>query len=298
MAGRLNVGNIACCLCGVPTSANRAYQGMCAACTATQVDITSGIVRSVEIDMCSQCDRFFRNPGWVKARLESAELMALCLRKLCGLKHVRLVDASWVWTEHHSRRLRIKLTVACDLVGASGSAYMTCLQQSIVVEYVVKTRNCDACNKLATHDTWGAKVQVRQKADHPRTLLALEQHMLKHSKSRAALLEVKREGGGLDFFFLRRKVRTQALHSPHSNLTLAHGPHSNFYFLRWQDAHRFRPTLTFNWPRSNFYFLRWQDAHRFAMGVCSLAPCKCVSNSNTPFSDANSPCSNATRPYL
>ena len=48
-------------------------------------------------------------------------------------------------------------------------------------------------------------MQVRQKADHPRTLLALEQHMLKHDKARAALREVKREGGGLDFFFGRRQ---------------------------------------------------------------------------------------------
>jgi nonsense-mediated mRNA decay protein 3 len=128
-----------------------------------------------------------------------------CLRKLRGLKHVRLVDASWVWTEHHSRRLRLKLTVARDMAGASGAAYMTCLQQSLLVEYVVRTRNCDACNKIAAKDTWSAKVQVRQRAEHPRTLLALEQHMTKHKKSRVALREVKREGDGLDFYFGRRQ---------------------------------------------------------------------------------------------
>ena len=38
----LHVGNIACCLCGVPTSASTAYEGMCATCTGSQVDITSG----------------------------------------------------------------------------------------------------------------------------------------------------------------------------------------------------------------------------------------------------------------
>ena len=201
----LHVGNIACCLCGVPTSASTAYEGMCATCTGSQVDITSGIERSVEIEMCKGCERWFRNPGWAVAQLESAELLTLCLRKLRGLKHVRLVDAAWIWTEHHSRRLRVKLTVARDLVGASGSTYVTCLQQSLVVEYVVRTRNCDACNKVAAKDTWQAKVQVRQKTEHPRTLLALEQHMLKHQKSRVALREVKRVGDGLDFIFGRRQ---------------------------------------------------------------------------------------------
>lgn len=162
-----------------------------------------------------------------------------CLRKLRGLKHVRLVDASWVWTEHHSRRLRLKLTVARDLAGASGAAYMTCLQQSAVVEYTVHTRNCDACNKIAAKDTWSAKVQVRQRADHPRTLLALEQHMTKHQKSRVALREVKREGDGLDFYFGRR-----------------------------------------------------QDAHRFALGVCSLAPCRCKASSSLVAANARTGTSN------
>jgi len=33
------------------------------------------------------------------------------LKKLKGLNKVKLVDASWVWTEPHSRRLKVKLTV-------------------------------------------------------------------------------------------------------------------------------------------------------------------------------------------
>ena len=45
----------------------------------------------------------------------------------------------------------------------------------MVVEFFVKTRNCDGCNKVAAKDTWQAKVQLRQRAEHPRTLLAIEQ---------------------------------------------------------------------------------------------------------------------------
>ena len=43
----------------------------------------------------------------------------------------------------------------------------------VVVEFTVRTRNCDGCNKTAAKDTWQAKVQVRQRAEHPRTLLAM-----------------------------------------------------------------------------------------------------------------------------
>jgi nonsense-mediated mRNA decay protein 3 len=43
--------------------------------------------------------------------LESKELLSFCLRRVRGLNKVRLVDASFVWTEPHSRRLKLKLTV-------------------------------------------------------------------------------------------------------------------------------------------------------------------------------------------
>jgi NMD protein affecting ribosome stability and mRNA decay len=33
------------------------------------------------------------------------------LKKIKGLNKVKLIDASWVWTEPHSRRLKVKLTV-------------------------------------------------------------------------------------------------------------------------------------------------------------------------------------------
>ena len=43
--------------------------------------------------------------------LESRELLALCLKKVKGLGKVKLVDAGFVWTEPHSKRIKVKLTV-------------------------------------------------------------------------------------------------------------------------------------------------------------------------------------------
>jgi hypothetical protein len=45
------------------------------------------------------------------ARPESQELLAICLKKLKGLNKVRLIDAHFIWTEPHSKRLRISLTI-------------------------------------------------------------------------------------------------------------------------------------------------------------------------------------------
>ncbi len=44
--------------------------------------------------------------------LESREMLALCLSRIRGLnKDVKLIDAGFIWTEPHSRRIKVKLKV-------------------------------------------------------------------------------------------------------------------------------------------------------------------------------------------
>ena len=54
---------------------------------------------------------FFRylNPPayWVTCTLESRELMALCLKRLKNLSKMKLIDANFVWTEPHSKRIKV-----------------------------------------------------------------------------------------------------------------------------------------------------------------------------------------------
>lgn len=56
--------------------------------------------------------RYLQPPNrWMHAELDSPELLAICLKQVRGLNKVRLIDAHFLWTEPHSKRLRIKLTV-------------------------------------------------------------------------------------------------------------------------------------------------------------------------------------------
>ena len=48
---------------------------------------------------------------WTIAEPESRELLAICLKKLKGLSKVRLIDAGFIWTEPHSKRIKVKLTI-------------------------------------------------------------------------------------------------------------------------------------------------------------------------------------------
>lgn len=106
--------------------------------------------------------------------LESKELMTICLRKVVGLSKVKLTDAVWIWTEPHSMRLKIKLTVQKEVVNGA------VLQQAAVVEFIIRNQQCKACEAAFAQGNWHAVVQVRQRVSHKRTFFFLEQLILKH----------------------------------------------------------------------------------------------------------------------
>jgi len=85
---------------------------MCINCIRSEVDITEGIPKQATIHFCKGCDRYLQPPNaWIVAELESRQLLTLCIKKLKGLTKVRLVDAGFIWTEPHSRRIKVKLTI-------------------------------------------------------------------------------------------------------------------------------------------------------------------------------------------
>jgi 60S ribosomal export protein NMD3 len=189
---------ILCCLCGLAIKPNAS--NMCINCLKNQVDITDGVSKQVNIFSCRGCGRY-QKPPWVNAEWESSELMALCLKKIKGLnKDVKLVDARFVYTEPHSKRIKISLTVQKEV-------NHSILQQSFEVEFVVQNLQCRDCERSYTEHTWNAVVQVRQKVKHKRTFFYLEQLILKNNAAERAT-NIKEMTDGLDFFFDNRNAAT------------------------------------------------------------------------------------------
>ena len=171
---------------------------MCVNCIRSDVDISDGIPKQATIHFCKGCDRYLQPPSiWIKAELESRELLALCLKKLRGLSKVRLVDAGFIWTEPHSRRIKVKLTIQKEVLAA------TILQQVFVVEYIVAGQYCEDCARVDAQLTWKAVVQLRQKVTHKRTFLWLEQLILKHNAHKDTN-SIKEFRDGLDFYYSQR----------------------------------------------------------------------------------------------
>ncbi|KAJ2396722.1 ribosome-binding protein [Coemansia sp. RSA 2559] len=187
---------ILCCECGTAIPPNPA--NMCVNCVRSIVDITEGIPKHATIHWCKNCERYLQPPAtWMLCDLESRELLALCLKKLKGLTKVRLIDAGFIWTEPHSRRIKVKLTIQKEVFAA------TILQQAFEVEYVVASMMCPDCTRVMAQNMWKAMVQVRQKVDHQRTFFYLEQLILKHN-AHADTINIKEVKGGLDFHFAQR----------------------------------------------------------------------------------------------
>ena len=150
------------------------------------------------MSFCRNCERFLSPPAsWTIARPESQELLAICLKKLKGLNKVRLTEAHFIWTEPHSKRLRVSLTIQKEVLTA------TILEQIFEIEFLVQYGQCPDCTKLAAKNTWKALVQVRQKVPHKRTFLFLEQLILKHGAQKDTI-SVKEVKDGLDFFYSSR----------------------------------------------------------------------------------------------
>ncbi|KAI0918272.1 hypothetical protein AcV5_002298 [Taiwanofungus camphoratus] len=190
------VHRVLCADCGTPIVPNSA--NLCVACLRNTVDITEGIPKQASISFCRNCERFLSPPTtWAIVRPESQELLAICLRKLKGLNKVRLTEAHFIWTEPHSKRLRVSLTIQKEVLTS------TILEQVFEIEFLVQHGQCPDCTKLAAKNTWKALVQVRQKVPHKRTFLFLEQLILKHGAQKDTI-SVKEVRDGLDFFYSQR----------------------------------------------------------------------------------------------
>ena len=189
----LTYSKIVCCICGITMDANS--EGICEACAKKNIDITTGITKVGVVTYCRTCERYKR-PPWMKIEKESQDMMNLCLSKLKGLNKVQLIDSSFVWTEPHSKEIKIKVTIQKEI-------NKSLLSTSFIAEFKEDWTQCEDCKKTFTPHIWRAVVQLRQKVNHKRTFLFLEQVILKH-KAQAKALSIKEHPEGVDFYFANR----------------------------------------------------------------------------------------------
>jgi len=215
---------IPCCLCGTLIHPNDANQ--CGTCLAQQFDLKSILQRgpgggTLTINQCRECRRYEQTPNFYAHHdPESPTLLAVLLKKIPALSSsssnyhkddnnisMKLIDSCWIWTEPHSMRFKLRLTVHADV----SEPYVK-VQQRLPVEFLVKWGQCPDCNRNYTNRTWHAIVQVRQKRDGGSNvggggcggLEKLEHAIAKDHNIRKQILRVDTVRNGFDFYFLHQ----------------------------------------------------------------------------------------------
>lgn len=200
-------------------------------CIQSKIDITQDLSKQCLLQFCGKCERYLQPPTtWITASLESRQLLAICLKRIKGLNKVNLVDAGFIWTEPHSKRLKVKLSVQKDIQGAL-------LQQTTIIDFQIVNQICEDCQRVEAKDFWKCVVQVRQRAQHKKTFFYLEQMILKlnaHHKT----VSIKQATDGIDFFYAlqpdaRKLVDFLLSAAPcryeTSKRLISHDIHSNVY---------------------------------------------------------------------
>ncbi|KAL6523662.1 hypothetical protein OROGR_017265 [Orobanche gracilis] len=234
----MTIGSVLCCKCGIPMQPNVA--GMCVKCLRSEVDITEGLPKRLLLRHCPECDSYLQPPlTWVRLQLESKELLTFCLKKLhksFNSNNARMVHAEFIWTEPHSKRVKVKVKVQKEVLNGA------ILEQSYPVEYVLQDHMCEYCSKVqANPDQWVAAVQLRQHVSHRRTFFYLEQLILKHGAASTAS-RIKQMDQGIDFFFPNRSHgvkfvdfvgKVVPVRSHHNKQLVSHDTKSNNYNYKY-----------------------------------------------------------------
>ncbi|GMF39535.1 unnamed protein product [Phytophthora fragariaefolia] len=131
--------------------------------------------------------------------------MALCLKSIPGLGKAKLIDAGFIWTEPHSKRVKLRLTLQREV------ANHAVVQNACVASFVIHSVKCPDCTKQYHNNTWRALVQIRQKAEHKRTFLRLEQEILKH-KAHQDAIGITAVKEGMDFYFGTKSTAERFIH--------------------------------------------------------------------------------------
>lgn len=192
----MTYSKIVCCLCSAVIDANP--RGTCEACLKKSLNIKTCIPTEFELVYCKECHRFLR-PPYVKIERESADMMKLCLSRIKSYdKKIKIIDSNFIYTEQHSKVIKIKITIQKEIE-------KNILSQDLIIEFKEKWNLCRDCQKLQTPHTWASCVQIRQRVPHKKTMLYLEQIILKNKMQKSSLY-FEEANDGFDFFFSTRRA--------------------------------------------------------------------------------------------
>ena len=211
---------IKCCDCGILIDPGIHSSYRCINCLKPKIneELKNGLKLDnngdlKEITQCNECKRFQHfNGKWIHHEWESPGLLNMLLKYLhLEQQEVKIVDASFVYTEEHSRRIKINITFDRAVLDGTLDVRSNCL-----AEFKQKIKMCPDCQRDHNPHNWGACLQLRQrKVGHTRNLLHLEEQINK-SNLTDLISEFQVVKDGFDAYFQNKnqcKIVTEFIES-------------------------------------------------------------------------------------
>lgn len=190
---------VPCCMCGSMILPNEAC--LCVVCLQRETSLQNEKEDVNELIQCKSCNKWCSHIGkdtWVYHELESAGLLGLCVKKLGSISKAKILDAAWIWTEPHSRRLKLYVDIEKAVLDGKMK-----VQQRVVAEFVLKSKHCSDCIRSESDHSWGAMIQLRQRNNHQRSLVVLESQLTKGGMHNL-MIGVENSKQGMDFYFKQK----------------------------------------------------------------------------------------------
>ncbi|KAJ6831980.1 60S ribosomal export protein NMD3 [Iris pallida] len=144
-------GTIPCPTCSTPILPSSVNQ--CPRCLSARADLTSPLPRHLSL-YCPECISYLQPPKtYLRADPESKQLLSICLsrvKKPLSSNRLKLIHADFVWTEPHSKRIKLRLRVQGEL------DRNTIVEQTHVAEFQVVDHLCDSCSRAKPTPTSGS----------------------------------------------------------------------------------------------------------------------------------------------
>lgn len=84
---------------------------------------------------------------------ESSQLLNHCLKQVKSFtKQLKFTDATFIWTEPHSKRLKVRMTVRKEVLEK------TMLEKTLVLDFYIQNEQCSNCKKTYTPHLWKSQV--------------------------------------------------------------------------------------------------------------------------------------------
>lgn len=189
---------VLCCLCGVEIEPNDAM--MCLNCLGLEVATEmKGQVDSIEKEVlqCPKCLKWKRDSisdTYFYAQWESIELLTHLTKRVRKLKQLTIVEAKFLWTEPHSKRIHICIVYEKDVLDR------TKIRQPLKLEFHIRNKVCKSCSKIKDKSSWSSMVQIRQQANTTNLLLRLEKD-LRDANAHLNATQIGSSATGLDVTF-------------------------------------------------------------------------------------------------